>query len=89
MDDETAVPFVIEPGEAKLEIDAEALERRALELVGEQRDHYTKSTLAQALGGRKEDSRQVVEGLLRAGSLGPDAPRKKLSVQESSGDGLF
>jgi hypothetical protein len=89
MEDETAVPFIVEPGEAEAEIDAEALERKALDLVEEQPEHYTKTTLAEALGGRRIDAIEVVGGLLRAGSLGPDAPRKKLTVQEGSRAELF
>jgi len=79
--DDAAVPFVIEAGEPDEEIDAQALEAKAVSMVEAQPGHYSKTSLANALGGRKEDALQTVSRMIREGKLGPDEARAKLSVE--------
>ncbi len=86
LDDEQAVPFLIEPGEPEAAVDVEALEARVLDLVAGNPEHYTKNSLAQALGGRKQEALQVIGHLVAEGRLGPDKARAKLSLPEGSGD---
>jgi len=63
-------------------IDTSALRNNAITLVEEHPRHYTKTSLARALG-YTDIALAVIEELLRSGVLGPDQPRAKLQVMQA------
>ena len=56
----------------------------ALELVGARPDHYTKTSLADALGVRREAALGVIAGLFQDGRIGPDKARARLRLVDEA-----
>jgi hypothetical protein len=61
-------------------IDRERVAETALELVGARPDHYTKTSLADALGVRREAALGVIGSLFKDGRIGPEKARAKLHL---------
>lgn len=61
-------------------MDRERVTEAALELVTERPDHFTKTSLAETLGGRRQDALSVIGALLADGQIGPDQARAKLRL---------
>lgn len=82
LSDDHAAPFQVrfEKGLDDAPADSSAIEARLLEVLGAKPGELTKSHLADTLGGRRKDSLRVVNRLLAAGRIGPNAPRARLSV---------
>lgn len=71
---------MVEPITAEAEMDPAELETEAVRLVAESPGMFTKTSLAQGLGRRTEESLGVVTRLLRQGRIGPEKDRAKLYV---------
>lgn len=80
LEQETVPPFVIVPEAPEEAIDTEEVERRAIELVESEPDHYSKSSLANAIKGKRQDVLSVVERLLADGFIGPDKHGARLRI---------
>jgi hypothetical protein len=80
LEDPSAVPFRISTEETGEDFDAEAVAAKALALVEGKPGTYTKSSLADALGVKRERAVQVIAQLLTEGRIGPNEPRKRLSI---------
>jgi hypothetical protein len=67
----------------ELEVDYEALRERAVDIVQANPSKYTKSSLAGAMGGRRQDNLSAIAQALEEGTIGPNVKRASLTAQES------
>lgn len=81
--DDAAAPFVISAAEPKPDVDEATLREKAIALVTAKPDHYTRTSLADALGGKTQTTRAIVRRLVEDGHLGPNEDRAKLRVTGS------
>jgi hypothetical protein len=82
LSDEAAVPFTITlPQETSGESEG-AIEAKVREVLAERPDELTKTALAEAVGGRKQDALAVVNRLIRDRAIVPNTPRAKLRLAE-------
>jgi hypothetical protein len=82
--DDEAVPFRITATTPEA-VDREALEAEALRRVADEPARYTKTSLADALGGNHDEARGVVGRLIAERRIGPDAPRARLVIEAPAG----
>jgi hypothetical protein len=75
-------PFRISATAPEDGVDIAAVREKAISLVAEKPDHYSKTSLAGSLKIRNEDAVSLVRSLLEDGTLGPDKARAKLRLQE-------
>ena len=85
LSDPDCVPFrIVAEVPEQEQVDREQVAETALALVGERPDHYTKTSLAEALGCRREDALGVIGGLLGTGRIGPDRARSRLRLLDEA-----
>jgi hypothetical protein len=88
---EYAVPFHIVAEMPDAEIDREEARAKAIQLVADRPETYSKTSLAGALGIRKGDGLGIVEAMLEEGVIGPRRSGAKLRVMDTQAlfaDGL-
>ena len=80
LEDDQSIPFVITAETPEEPADVAALEERTIALVTAKPEEFTKTALAEELGGKRKAALAVVNRLVASGQIGPDKRGAKLRI---------